>query len=108
MEFLPTELKLQDFGHVQELSTLSSLTHASPAFHAVYAVHRSEVFLNFTLRNLKAHGIIFDKLIHWVQICVKSGKGARQILTKALSAVSGLNQEQVSDRLAHRGVCRST
>lgn len=88
MESLPTELKLQIFSHVQELSTLSSLVHASPEFHAVYAAHRSEIFLNFTLRNLEAHGIIFDKPIHWAEVCVKWGKGTRQILTQALRSVS--------------------
>ena len=88
MESLPTELKLQIIGHVQEVSTLSSLIYASPGFHAVYAAHRSEVFLECTLQNLKARGIVFDKPIYWVEVCVKSGRGARQMLTQALRAVS--------------------
>ena len=96
MESLPNELKLQIFGHVQETSTLSSLIHASPAFHAVYVAHRSEIFLDVTLQNLKAHGIIFDKPMHWAEVCVKSGQGASQILPQALRAVSDQIKSQSS------------
>lgn len=88
MENLSPELKLQVFDQIQEVSTLSALVHASPAFHIVYAAHRSEIFLKLTLRNLKSHGIVFTKPIHWAEVCVKSGKGARRTLRRTLETVS--------------------
>lgn len=53
LEDLPVELRLMIFPYLPDITTLSALVHASPAYHATYAANRGEIFTYFTIKELE-------------------------------------------------------
>lgn len=45
------------FRHLPYIQTLSALVHASPAYHAVYAAFREQIFTRFTILELQKRRI---------------------------------------------------
>ena len=53
LETLPTELKLFVLDRLPDTRTLSALVHAVPAFHHLYATHRTKILTKVTIRDLR-------------------------------------------------------
>lgn len=70
LESMPYELKVAILHNLPDVQTLSSLIHASPAYHAVYTGDREALLTSSTLRDLQGRDInIFkDELITQVQV----------------------------------------
>lgn len=88
MEALPTELKLLIIDKIRDLSTLSTLVHASPMFHRVYAARRSDIFTQVTVRVLQSQGICFTVPISWAEVCFERPLAACQPLRQTLMIIN--------------------
>lgn len=57
IESLPTELKVMVLCHMPEISSLSSIVHACPAYHQAYLGAREEILHTITVRTLRKNDI---------------------------------------------------
>lgn len=57
LEDLPSEIKVMILCHIPKLASLSSIVHASPAYHQAYLGAREEVLHAITVRTLQKHDI---------------------------------------------------
>ena len=57
LEHLPSEIKVMILCQMPKLSSLSSIVHASPAYHQAYCGAREEVLHAMTVRTLQDHDI---------------------------------------------------
>ena len=54
---LPFELKFKLLKTLPDISTLSNLVHASPAYHELYAANCETIFTAVTINELEGKGI---------------------------------------------------
>ena len=57
LEVLPTEIKVMILCHMPDLSSLSSIVHASPAYHQAYCGARGAILHAITVHTLQSKGI---------------------------------------------------
>ena len=57
MEDLPSEIKIMILCHMPDVSSLSSIVHASPAYHQSYLGTRDEVLHAMTVRTLQKNDL---------------------------------------------------
>ena len=57
LEDLPIEIKVMVLSYMSHLSSLSSIVHASPAYHQAYCGAREEILHAMTIRILQEHDI---------------------------------------------------
>ena len=57
LEDLPSEIKVMILCQIPQLSSLSSIVHASPTFHQAYRGAREEVLHTLVIRTLQKHDI---------------------------------------------------
>ena len=68
---MPTEVKLMILRFCPDVRALSSLVHASPAYHALYTVYREEVLTTVTLQTLHQRNVRILKPMHAALVYLK-------------------------------------
>ena len=57
LDSLPFELKFKLLRALPDISTLSNLVHASPAYHELYVANCEKIFTAVTINGLEGKGI---------------------------------------------------
>lgn len=89
LEALPNEAKLMILRQLPDLLTVSSIVHASPAFHQVYRLARVEILTRFTIEHLLDVNEHALERTAFMSIAFHGGEGAhgRYQISCALSRI---------------------
>ena len=99
LEDLPVELRLMVFLHLLNVTTLSTLVHASPAYHAAYAANGEKIFTHFTIKKLRNRDADILKQASFVEIHTSDNEARRSYLELAIPAYHQAVQESKEPRL---------
>lgn len=108
LETLPLELKQSVLRNVEDIKTLYSITHASPAYHKAYHTLRNELLTKVTLNMLRSRGFDIREPKAFLQVYVGplTGKLRQKLQLRALHGAIESAYDQVdnakSNAQAHR------
>ncbi len=68
----------------QDVSTLSNLVHASPAYHSTYAANRKAILTKVTLQDLESRDIDVLEPLHFVEFTVQDEDHFSHLLEPAI------------------------
>ena len=99
---LPVELRLMIFPYLPDITTLSALVHASPAYHAAYAAYaanREKIFTCFTIKELKNRDADILTPASFVEVNTPDNEARRSYLKSAVPAYLQAVEEHKEPRL---------
>jgi len=99
LEDLPVELRLMIFPHLPDVSTLSALVRASPAYHAVYAAHQEEILSHFTVKELGNRNADILTPASFVEVNTPDNEARKSHLRSAIPAYHRAVQQHKHPRL---------
>ncbi len=74
LDDLPPELRIKLLELLPDISTLSKLVHASPAYHSTYTVNREAILTKVTLQDLEDRDIDLFEPTSFMEVSVRKDK----------------------------------